>query len=105
ARVPQFVNVGFDVSFQEIFTTWCAGGCLLPVEETTRRDPRAYARFVRERQATAAFLSPTLLTELAPLLRDAGDSALRELFVAGEQLPGGAATPALAAFGIRLPNH
>src|SRR5262249_35967906 len=38
-KVLQFASLGFDVSFQEIFSTWCSGGTLVLVPEEMRRDP------------------------------------------------------------------
>ena len=40
-RTLQFTSLSFDVSFQEIFSTWCAGGTLVLMREEARRDAGA----------------------------------------------------------------
>src|SRR5262249_36660732 len=40
----QYSSLSFDVSFQEIFSTWAAGGALVLIAEADRRDPRALLR-------------------------------------------------------------
>ena len=37
-RTLQFTSLNFDVSFQEIFSTWCSGGTLVLLSEEVRRD-------------------------------------------------------------------
>ena len=38
AKTLQFASLSFDVSFQEMFSTWCAGGELVLLSEEVRRD-------------------------------------------------------------------
>ena len=38
ARTLQFASLGFDVSIQEMFATWCAGGSLILIKDELRRD-------------------------------------------------------------------
>src|SRR5262249_41456095 len=45
-RTLQFAPLSFDASFQEIFSTWCAGGTLVLIAEETRRDPVELWRLV-----------------------------------------------------------
>src|SRR5207247_11479776 len=40
-RTLQFASLSFDVSFQELFSTWCVGGTLLLVQEELRREADA----------------------------------------------------------------
>src|SRR5258708_9186836 len=35
----QFASLSFDVSFQDLFVTWCAGGRLVLIGEEARLDP------------------------------------------------------------------
>jgi acyl-coenzyme A synthetase/AMP-(fatty) acid ligase/acyl carrier protein len=80
--------MSFDVSFQEIFTTWCSGGTLILIPEELRRDSAALLRFLCDESVTRVFLPFVALQQLAeaasqqPRLR----VDLREIITAGEQL-------------------
>ncbi len=113
-RTLQFASPGFDVSFQEIFSTWSAGGTLVMVREAVRRDPETLLDFLAERRIGRLFLpfvALQALAEVAAAQRAGRWPALREVMVAGEQLRVG---PALRTwFGdllrgkraARLANH
>ncbi|MDC9591904.1 AMP-binding protein, partial [Xenorhabdus sp. XENO-10] len=45
-RTLQFAALGFDVAFQEIFTTLCEGGCLVLIHEALRREPQQLLRLI-----------------------------------------------------------
>ncbi|MEM7482643.1 MAG: amino acid adenylation domain-containing protein [Acidobacteriota bacterium] len=83
-RTLQFAPLSFDVSFQEIFGTWFAGGTLVLVDEGTRRDPSALLTFINERAIERLFVPFVALQWLA----DEGSPppALREVVTAGESL-------------------
>ncbi|MEA2563442.1 MAG: hypothetical protein QOH06_4946 [Acidobacteriota bacterium] len=98
-RTLQFTSLSFDVSFQEIFSTWWAGGTLVLVSEDVRRDPPALARLLAEQRIERLFLPFVALQQLAmagPL-----PSSLREVMSAGEQLY---VTPQVAELFSRLPG-
>ncbi len=107
-RTLQFTTLGFDVSFQEIFATWCAGGTLVLVDEETRRDPAALLRQVEREGVERLFLPFAALQQLAETAQSRGvrPAALREVVTAGEQLR---VTDAVrgwfGALGIPLHNH
>ena len=61
----QFASLSFDVSFQEIFSTWCAGGALVLVSEEARRDPPALLRLLAEQRVERLFLPFVALQQLA----------------------------------------
>jgi amino acid adenylation domain-containing protein len=94
-RTLQFAPVGFDVSFQEIFSTLCSGGALVLVDETKRRNPMQIVRYVLDEDVQRLFL-PYVglqmfaegLTDLRQVLQDRGafNGELQEIIVAGEQL-------------------
>src|SRR5262249_53445130 len=44
ARTLQFAPLSFDVSFQEMFSTWCSGGTLILITEELRHDPAGLVR-------------------------------------------------------------
>ncbi|HVT15951.1 MAG TPA: non-ribosomal peptide synthase/polyketide synthase [Thermoanaerobaculia bacterium] len=113
-RTLQFTSLAFDVSFQEIFATWCAGGTLVLVSEEVRRDPPALCRLLAEERVERLFLPLVALQQVAdaaaalwpPLPTSATETLLpplrlREVMSAGEQLQ---VTPQIAALFARLPG-
>jgi amino acid adenylation domain-containing protein len=103
AKTLQFTALSFDVSIQEIFATWCAGGELEIVSEETRRDPNAVLRLIAEKNIRRIFLPFVALQQLAEAATsfDLVPQGLREVITAGEQLQ---ITPQLASFFEALPN-
>jgi amino acid adenylation domain-containing protein len=103
ARTLQFASLSFDVSFQEIFSTWCAGGTLVLVDGPTRRDAQALLAYLRETRVERLFLPFAALQNLAEVAARAGAVLpdLREVAAAGEALR---ATPQLRAFFRQNPR-
>ncbi|MEH6419881.1 non-ribosomal peptide synthetase [Pseudomonas sp. CGJS7] len=103
----QFAALGFDVAFQEIFGTLCAGGILVSIDAQLRLDfGLLIARIARERVqrlhlpyialqalAEAAADDPARIAMLSP--------ALRDVVVAGEQLR---ITPQIRRLFQQLPD-
>jgi amino acid adenylation domain-containing protein/FkbH-like protein len=87
-RTLQFASLSFDVSFQEMFSTWCAGGTLVLIDEKLRRDPVALLRFMDEQKIARLFLPFIGLQQLAEAFSEQMPEqlALRETITAGEQL-------------------
>ena len=87
-RTLQFTSLGFDVSFQEIFSTCCVGGTLVFVSEETRRDPTLLLRIINEGRIERLFLPFVALESLARESKQQRivPSSLREVITAGEQL-------------------
>jgi amino acid adenylation domain-containing protein len=104
-RTLNFTSLSFDVSFQELFATWSAGGTLVLIGEEVRRDPAALANLLARQQVTRLFLPFVALQQLAVAALAAPPQgfpgALREVLSAGEQLY---VTPQVAAFAARLPG-
>ncbi|HEX8432033.1 MAG TPA: amino acid adenylation domain-containing protein, partial [Longimicrobium sp.] len=94
ARTLQLASLSFDVSFQEMFATWWAGGTLVLVDEWTRRDPDALVAHMRARGVERCFLPFAALQALAGA-RDPHLPDLRDVVTAGEALR---ITPQLRAF-------
>lgn len=96
-RTLQFTSLSFDVSFQEIFATWCAGGSLVLVDEDTRRDPFLLWQAIRENQVERLFIPFVALQQLAEAAQSSGDETIhfQEVITAGEQLK---TTPVLQRF-------
>ena len=108
-RVLQFAALGFDVAFQEIFSTLCTGGTLVMVQEWLRRDPRALLEFLGTHKIERLFVPPLMLQSLAEYADSnaTGPLALQDVITAGEQLR---LTPEICVLfeqlnGCRLHNH
>ncbi len=88
AATLQFTTVGFDVSFQEIFSCWLSGGRLVLVDEDERRDLGAVLDRLDRARVERLFLPYVALQHLAELGEERGvyPAALREVQTAGEQL-------------------
>jgi amino acid adenylation domain-containing protein len=102
-RTLQFASIGFDVSFQEIFTTWFCGGTLVMVDEDERRDTPALLRLLDTLKVERLFVPFAVLQNLAIVSRGESvtPSALCEIITAGEQLQ---MTPEIIALLQRLPG-
>jgi amino acid adenylation domain-containing protein len=107
-RTLQFASLSFDVSCQEMFSTWLTGGALILIPEETRRDPIALLEFLISNQIERLFLPFVALNQLAEAVDMTGQvpTTLQEVVTAGEQLQ---ITPAIASFFrnsyCRLHNH
>ncbi|WP_293087829.1 AMP-binding protein, partial [Moorena sp. SIO4A1] len=101
AKTLQFVPISFDVSFLEIFSTWCGGGTLVLISEELRRDLVALLHLVRAKQVERLFLPFVALQQLAETAQTLGlmPTSLREVITGGEQLQ---ITPAIASFFSQL---
>jgi amino acid adenylation domain-containing protein len=104
ARTLQFASFSFDVSFQEIFSTWQQGGALLMIEDEMRRDLPALARFIAAEGIERLYLPFAALQPLIECIIAADlcpQLALRDVIVAGEQLQ---ITPAVRELFTALPD-
>ena len=88
AKTLQYPSLSFDVSFQEIFSTWCAGGTLVLTTEETRRDIGRLVRCLTEMGIARLFIPPVVLQQMAEALAREQEvpTTLRQIMVAGEQL-------------------
>jgi amino acid adenylation domain-containing protein len=102
-RTLQFTSLSFDVSFQEIFATWLAGGQMVMITEDDRRDPERLARILDEQRIERLFQPFVAVQQLCEVLAQAPQvpSALRLIVTAGEQLQ---VTPQVARAFARLPR-
>ncbi|HVG19449.1 MAG TPA: amino acid adenylation domain-containing protein, partial [Blastocatellia bacterium] len=87
-KTLQFASLSFDVSFQEIFSTWCSGGTLVLVSEEVRRDGEALLSYVAEEGIERMFLPSVALQQMADAANRQGlaPASLSEIITAGEQL-------------------
>jgi amino acid adenylation domain-containing protein len=86
----QYSSLSFDVSFQEIFSTWCSGGVLVLTTKEKREDPWLMWEQIQREKIERLFLPFVALQQLATArpTSTANDSSLRlkEIITAGEQL-------------------
>ncbi len=103
ARVAQFAALGFDVSFQEMFSTWCSGGTLVLVPEELRTDMAAFNGLLSQSGVERVFLPVIALQHLAEaaVAQLRFPAALRQVITAGEALR---ITPAIETFFEQLPE-
>ncbi|MEA5623266.1 non-ribosomal peptide synthetase, partial [Nostoc sp. UHCC 0251] len=101
AKTLQFASISFDVSFQEIFTTWCSGGTLFLIGEELRKDTSALLGFLQQKAIERMFLPFVALQQLAEVAigGELVNSHLREIITAGEQLQ---ITPAISQWLSKL---
>lgn len=87
-RTLQRTSIGFDVSFQEIFSTLGFGGCLVVAPDEVRDDVSRLPEFIEQHSIARLFLPPVALDQTAVTANLAQRSlpTLREVIVAGEQL-------------------
>lgn len=107
AKTLQFAPLSFDISFHEIFSTWCSGGTLVLISEEQRRNPDALLNVILEQGIEKLYLPFTALQQLAKVAkRRPLQTRLREVMTAGEQLQ---ILPNIAQFfqqiGCTLHNH
>nr|WP_081431391.1 non-ribosomal peptide synthetase [Moorena bouillonii] len=95
SKTLQFAPISFDVSFQEIFSTWCVGGTLVLISEDVRRDPVFLLNLLAEQEVARLFLPFVALQQIAEVAETFGifPASLGEVITAGEQLQ---ITPAIA---------
>ena len=87
ARTLQFTPISFDVSFQEIFSTFAGGGTLVLIRETVRRNPETLLHYISHQQIERLFLPFVALQHLAEVAQTHSlNFALQEVITAGEQL-------------------
>ncbi|MBD2510596.1 non-ribosomal peptide synthase/polyketide synthase [Nostoc muscorum FACHB-395] len=101
AKTLQFASINFDVSFQEIFTTWCSGGTLFLITKELRHDTSNLLRVIQEKAIQRMFLPVVGLQQLAEFAvgSELVNTHLREIITAGEQLQ---ITPAISKWLSQL---
>jgi amino acid adenylation domain-containing protein len=109
ASTLQFASLNFDVSFQEMFSTWSTGGTLFIVSDELRLDIEGLAHFISEQRIEKVTLPVVVLQQLAERCsaRPQILSSLRIAITTGEQLR--ITPPVVQLFkalrGCRLHNH
>ena len=88
-RTVQFASINFDVSFEELFTTWSAGGTVMMLTESQRHDPAVLLTLLSEWTISRMFSPVVVLQQMAQAFCDGRAGApqqLRQIITAGSQL-------------------
>ena len=102
-RTLQFAPISFDVHFQEIFSTWCDGGCICLIGDEERLNAPVLLNYIEKNNINRIFLPFVALQSLCELSKktNANLTCLQEVITAGEQLQ---VTPAIIDFFNRIPH-
>ncbi len=87
-KILQFTTISFDVSYQEIFSTFLAGGELHLIDDEIRKSPEKLLDFVKRNEIEVLFLPTSYFKFIAgeeEYLRSFPDN-MKHIIVAGEQL-------------------
>lgn len=87
-RTLQFASLSFDVSFQEIFSTFASGGTLVLITEAERRDLHGLVRLLNREWIQRLFIPSVALQQVAEGYRADGElpAALDTVIAGSEQL-------------------
>lgn len=102
-RTLQFAPISFDVSFQEIFTTFAQGGTLVLITDEDRLNSTQLLRKIIAQKINRIIVPFVALQYLAEAVERTGEvpSSLKEVFTSGEQLK---ITPAIVNLFKQLPD-
>jgi len=88
-RTLQYTTLSFDVAFQEIYSTWCAGATLVLMPEGMRDEPQWMWDHLRQEEVERLFLPCAALKQLVTIHSQAGAAGrlmLKEVITAGDVL-------------------
>lgn len=102
-KTLQLASLNFDVSCQEIFSTWISGGVLVMIPEMLRRDAVSLSRFITNKAINRLFIPAIALQQLIEgfFLNKQFPAQLRYVIAGSEQLQ---ITKSVANFFTQLPN-
>jgi non-ribosomal peptide synthetase component F len=102
-RTLQFAPISFDVSFQELFTTFAQGGTLVLITDEDRLNSTQLLRKLIAQRIDRIIVPFVALQYLAEAVERTGEvpSTLKEVFTSGEQLK---ITPAIVNLFKQLPG-
>jgi len=103
AKTLQFAPISFDVSFQELFTTFAQGGTLVLITDEDRLNSSQLLRKIIAEGINRIIVPFVALQYLAEAVQRTGEvpTSLREVFTSGEQLK---ITPAITELFNQLPG-
>ena len=103
----QFTSIGFDVSFQEIFSTFFAGASLLLLHADLRYDLGRHLSVLQEQGVECVFAPQPVLEQIAMAVASGAELSLKKFFQAGMELriTAPVASAFISAPEARLYNH
>lgn len=102
-RVLQFSPISFDVSFQEIFVTLCAGKTLYLIKDEERKDPFSLLAMIQDKKIDIISLPYVAVKQLIDAAHSQGQypDSLKMIITSGEQLK---ITESIKKFFNQLPS-
>ncbi|MDY7016076.1 MAG: amino acid adenylation domain-containing protein, partial [Cyanobacteriota bacterium] len=102
-KTLQLASVNFDVSCQEIFSTWLSGGVLVMIPEALRKDAAGLSRLIANQGINRLFIPAVALQQLVEgfFVNEQFPTQLRYVIAGSEQLQ---ITGAIADLFARLPH-
>ena len=88
-RTLQFASINFDVSFEEMFSTWTVGGTLFALDEEERLNPYRLFEIIVENSINRMFIPVVVLQQLAQVFCESKPAhlpRLKQIIPAGSQL-------------------
>ncbi len=82
-RCLSLTNISFDVSVAELFMPLMFGACTVLYPEPKLLDPRRIAEVIVEEKITFAYLPPSLLKEVANLLKQSASAIMLDKMLVG----------------------
>jgi len=88
ARTLQFASLSFDVSFQDLFSTWLSGGSVVMISGADRRDISGLANIIHEKRIDRLFIPAVALQQLAENMcsQPGISNSLQRVIAGSEQL-------------------
>ena len=88
AKVKIEANLGFDVHFQEIFSTWSMGGELVLISEEDKRNPTFLLKLIEQKKINRIHMPYVALKSLCETANrlNVYPQSIREITAGGEQL-------------------
>ncbi|MEO1096056.1 MAG: amino acid adenylation domain-containing protein [Cyanobacteria bacterium J06638_28] len=102
-RTLQLASLNFDVSCQEIFSTWLSGGTVVMIPEALRKNARGLSRFIVDAAINRLFIPAVALQQLVEGFLHAQKlpTQLQYVISGSEQLH---ITQAMTELFLQLPN-
>ena len=106
-RILQFATMSFDVSYQEIFSSFLSGSTLVLIDESIRKDSYQLTNYIVSKQIDTLFIPPAYLRLLTEDDKNVQKFKLylKNIITAGEQLVITKGIRDLLLSGILLHNH
>lgn len=105
--VLQFATMSFDVSYQEIFSCFFSGSCLVLISDEDRKNINKLTNYIIDNKIDTLFIPPAYLRVISEDLDMVSklSSVLKNIITAGEALVITAGIRKFLDLGIKIHNH